>query len=52
MVSEIGVVSDEVREKCGNLYTQIEEVISNQLQKRGVSVGRCQAEGTYAYCTN
>lgn len=38
MVSEIGAVSDEVREKCGNLYTQIEEVISIQLQKRGVSL--------------
>lgn len=37
MVSEIGVVSDEVREKCGSLYTRIEEVISNQLQKREVS---------------
>ncbi|HWL25201.1 MAG TPA: TetR/AcrR family transcriptional regulator [Ureibacillus sp.] len=36
MVSEISVVSDEVREKCGNLYTQIEDVISMQLQKRGV----------------
>lgn len=38
MVSEIGVVSDEVREKCGSLYTRIEEVISNQLQQRGVSL--------------
>lgn len=42
MVSEISVVSDEVREKCGNLYTQIEEVISTQLQVRGVSLEDAQ----------
>jgi len=36
MVSEISIVSDEVREKCSSLYTRIEEVISNQLQNRGV----------------
>jgi TetR/AcrR family transcriptional regulator, lmrAB and yxaGH operons repressor len=38
MVSEISVVSDEAREKCGSLYTQVEEVISAQLQNRGVSL--------------
>jgi TetR/AcrR family transcriptional regulator, lmrAB and yxaGH operons repressor len=42
MVSEISVVSDEVREKCGILYTRIEEVISNQLQIRGMSVEDAQ----------
>ena len=42
MVSEIGVVSDEVREKCGSLYTRIEQVISNQLQIRGVSLDIAQ----------
>lgn len=42
MVSEISVVSDEVREKCGNLYTQIEEVISTQLHVRGVSLEDAQ----------
>ena len=42
MVSEIGVVSDEVREKCGSLYTRIIEVIANQLQMRGVSLDIAQ----------
>lgn len=42
MISEISVVSDEVREKCGNLYTQIEEVISTQLHVRGVSLEDAQ----------
>lgn len=38
MLSEINGVSDEVHEKCGDLYRQIEEVFSIQLQSRGLSL--------------
>jgi len=38
MLSEINGVSDEVHEKCGELYRRIEEVFSTQLQRRGLSL--------------
>lgn len=38
MLSEINGVSDEVHEKCGDLYKRIEEVFSIQLQSRGLSL--------------
>jgi TetR/AcrR family transcriptional regulator, lmrAB and yxaGH operons repressor len=44
MVSEIGVVSSEVREKCGSLYTRIEEIFAEQLQIRGVSSDEAYAK--------
>lgn len=51
MVSEIGVVSEKVREVCANLYTQIEQEFIVQLQKRGIPFEQAQMKALFLTAT-